>query len=432
MSSSTEARRADRFGNEIDAVGYARGRVLASSIDETRRLRNGQRIAAERVSELGPESISIFTGNQREFPLLVEDLRTLAEEWVGPSLTFEPLHAVAVEHLGGRAHDGVAVFNRTTAGIVASILAFAHRAVVVSVVPDGDRSHASVFRGGLLAGATVLEFEESGPWRSAIESERPALVIATPVTSSLAVLPDAITREVMAAGKSVDAVAFLDEAYGARLRPILLDGDRSLQLGADLAITNSDKAGLSGPRAGVMVGSADLVTRAAAAAAELGMEARAPIAAGVLRALQGFDPQHLRAEAEEGQQLGALLRELLGDVVTVSLLGPSVSEEHIHAIVHERANIDPRTSGFVPAETASVLGALLLERTGILTVNTHGQPGARVSLRLKPTHGAVERIGGADAVVEAVDAALHAAATLLHHPDQFTAAIVGPEEKSEA
>ena len=44
----------------------------------------------------------------------------------------------------------------------------------------------------------------------------------------------------------------------------LLEQAETLELGADYGITSCDKAGLGGPRAGLMVGRPDLVERAVA------------------------------------------------------------------------------------------------------------------------------------------------------------------------
>lgn len=415
----------DGFGNPLDPVGYARGTVLASSVEEAKRLREGQRLAADRVRTHGSESIAVFTGNQRDFPLQAADINTLAEEWVGPGLYAERLRSLAVDHLGGEATDGVAVFNRTSAGIVSSILAHAKEGIVVSVVPRAARSHASVVRGSWLARAELIEVDESGAWKETIATRRPQLVIITTVTSSLERMSDDVTRDVVLAGRAAGSLTLLDEAYGARLRPVLHGGEPALRLGADLAITNCDKAGLSGPRAGVLVGREGAVIASLAAGSELGMEARAPIAAAVMRSLAAYDPAHLRAESEAGQELAARLTETLGDVVETSDLGPMVSEEAIHRIVHERAGLDPRSSPFVPAETATVVGMKLLKDHGILTVNTHGQPGARVSLRLKPTLDAITRAGGVPSILTAVDAAIDAAAFELTSPDVFTKTIIG-------
>src|ERR1700712_3665697 len=86
-SSDATAIKADSFGNAIDpTVGFARGTIIRSSIDEALRLRHGQAIAARRVKLFGAESIGVFTGNQRDFPIHADDITTLCEEWVGPGL----------------------------------------------------------------------------------------------------------------------------------------------------------------------------------------------------------------------------------------------------------------------------------------------------------------------------------------------------------
>ena len=230
---------ADRFGNLIDpSVGYARGRHLASSADEIRRLRHAQAVAARVVAERGLGSIGIFTGNPRYFPLRPEDLQTRCEEWIGPGLFAEELAEAAIAHFGGG--DTAAVANRTSAGIVAAVLALHGGRPVVSVVPAGDRSHASVVRGCKLAGAELVELQGGGEATDRIAAKAPALVVVTTVTSTLARLPDDETRRAVAAAKSAGATVFLDEAYGARLRPVLPGGAARLTLGADFAITNAD------------------------------------------------------------------------------------------------------------------------------------------------------------------------------------------------
>jgi L-seryl-tRNA(Ser) seleniumtransferase len=67
----------------------------------------------------------------------------------------------------------------------------------------------------------------------------------------------------------------------------------------------------------------------------------------------------------------------------------------------------------------------LLRRSGIVTVNTHAQPGARVSIRLKPASGHLARAGGAAAVTEQVVAAMQEAADLCRTTDGLAQLLVG-------
>ncbi|RQT14908.1 aminotransferase class I/II-fold pyridoxal phosphate-dependent enzyme [Burkholderia contaminans] len=424
--SRTSSVKTDSFGNPIDpTVGFARGTIIRSSIDEALRLRHGQSVAARRVQMLGAESIGVFTGNQRDFPIHAEDIATLCEEWVGPGLAAEELRQVAIGHMGGRGDDAVAIFNRTSAGIIATIAALADGKPVVSVVPPGGRSHASVVRGSKIAGVAVHEVQGDKEWLKTVESTRPALVVVTTVTSSLERLEDHITKEVIQYAHALGARVFLDEAYGARLRTVLHGGQLSLQLGADVSVTNCDKAGLSGPRAGVLVGRKEPVTAAAAKGAEFGMEARAPISAAVLRSLQKFEPDDLRQESAAGQKLAEALEQRLGkDLVQRSDLGPMVDEDAVLSVLLKMSGVESKPV-VVPCEATSALGMVLLGDHGILTVNTHGQPGARVSLRLKPTLDALDRTGGFDAVVSAVMKSLEKVAALIHDREAIAQLVVG-------
>lgn len=415
----------DSFGNPIDPVaGFARGSIITSATEEGLRLRNGQRIAADRVQASGPTSVAVFTGNQRDYPVTAADLTTLCEEWVGPGLFAEELRAVALKHLGGRSDDQAAVFNRTSAAIVATILALSEGRPVVSVTPERGRSHASVVHGSQLATSDLISLEIGQRWMEAIAEHQPALVVVTTVTSSLERMEDGQISAVVASAKRAGAVVLLDEAYGARLRPALHGGALALSFNADLAVTNCDKAGLSGPRAGLLVGRADLIARVSARGASLGMEARAPIAAGALRSLQGYDPELLREEARSGQELAAALAEKFdAGVVGTSDLGPMIHEDNVLRLILQRAGVDD--AGVVPAEATSALGMILLRDAGILTVNTHGQPGARVSVRLKPTTNAIARIGGIAAVACAFEAALDTLATIITDRAAMAALILG-------
>ena len=178
--------------------------------------RDGPRRAGyvgEVVGRRGPEGIAIFTGNPRYFPVAPEDLSTLCEEWVGPGLFASDLAAAAAAHLGGDGSEAVAVFNRTSAGIVAGVLALSAGRPVVSLVPAGDRSHASVVRGCRLAQVPLAEVEAGQDMVPVLSEQRPSLVVVTTVTSTLARLDDGTARDAVAAAGAAGATVLLDEAY---------------------------------------------------------------------------------------------------------------------------------------------------------------------------------------------------------------------------
>ncbi|MBE1284183.1 MAG: selenocysteine synthase [Rhodobacteraceae bacterium] len=415
----------DRFGNEIDpGVGYARGALLQSSADEVRRLTQAGRVAADFVARESIDKIAICTGNLRFYPVGTEDLPLLCEEWVGPGLFSEELRQAAIAHMGGDGDEAACVINRTSAGIVATVLAHAQNRPVLSLVPKGDRSHASVTRGAKLAGVPVVEAYDLPEVKRLLAAHLPALMVITTVTSELAMLEDDLTAAAVRLAQRAGCTVLLDEAYGARFRPVLHGGTPSLAFGADLVITNADKAGLSGPRAGVLCGDPEALVPVQAKASELGMEARAPIAVGAMRSLQGFSPELLIQEAQDGQDLAEALETVLGTgCVTRSALGPKIGEEDVLALVLEMAGAT--STARVPAEVTAAVGMLMLQDKGIVTVNTHGQPGGRVSIRLKPTSGAVARAGGAMAVADCLMSAMHKTAAHLEDEAWFAATLFG-------
>jgi L-seryl-tRNA(Ser) seleniumtransferase len=367
-----------------------------------------------RAEASGEGSIAIFTGNQRDFPLAAEDLGPRCEEWVGPALFWPQLRAAILDHLGGDGSEDVAVFNRASAGLVAAVSALGAGGGVVSFAHPSSGSHVSVVRGAQVGGCGFTEVGSLEALEHALRDGDVRLLVVTPVTSELDTIETAeVAQAVRRAGERGIPV-LLDDAYGARLRPVVQGGPKSLELGVDLAISNSDKAGLEGPRAGFLAGRPALVQQARARAAELGQEARAPIALGVLRCLQRFSARILEEEIASGDRLADELERRLGrDRVRRTAIGPLVTEEDILSIALERAGLLPTASDLVPCEASAALGLLLLEHEGLLTVNALGQPGSRVSLRLKPTGDAIQRVGGYHAVVDAVDRSLDRLAAVI-------------------
>ncbi len=411
----------DRFGNPLDPlVGFARGAILASGTEDGLRLRHGLAVIRARAESHGAASIGIFTGNRRDLLLGEGDLE-LAEEWIGPARFAPDLAAAIRAHLAAPPEAATAVFNRGSAALVASMLALAPRGHVVSLVPAGSRSHPSLRRGAALAQAG---FDEAAGLGALVLPPDASLLVITTVTSSLARLSEAEIAAAIAAGHAQGVPVLLDDAYGARIRTILHGGQPGLALGADLVVTNADKAGLPGPRAGIMAGEAGLMARITAAASLIGMEARAPVALGVLRGLQAWSPEDLQREAHEGLELAkALEGKLPPGMVRRTDLGPLVSAEDVLTLAVARAG--PIRPPIAPVEATAALGMLLMERYGILTTNIAGQPGAHPALRLKPAGPALARCGGARAVAAAVDDAVDGVAVLLRTPERLPALLLG-------
>jgi L-seryl-tRNA(Ser) seleniumtransferase len=423
-SPSLEAR--DRFGNVIDPeVKYARGQILASPQDERLRFLQAQRVIRRRLAEAGPRSIAIFTGNQRDFLLEAADLGSPAEEWLGPAQFEDELRRAVLEHLGGGDDHEVSVFNRTTGGLIAAISSIGAGRTVVSYTPAGSSSHPSITRGARAGGSSFIEVTDLSALERSLATASVGIVVITTVSSELQLLSPEHAAEAVRIARRARVVTLIDDAYGARVRPVVQHGPKGLEFGADLAISSADKAGLAGPRAGFMAGRADLVLEVSTRAAENGQEARAPIALAILRSLGRYSPATLVEEIADGEQVYAELAKILPAHTRKTPIGASVGEEDILLLALERAGVSAADAPVVPCEAASALGMILLKEHGILVI-VSGQPGSRVSLRLKPIPGALGLIGGAAKAAGAVDQSLDRLAGMLREGStQLRELIVG-------
>ena len=415
----------DRSGHMIDpSVGYARGDILSSPLEESRRHQHALHIIQRRVTANGVNGFFNFTGLHRDYQINPQQI-SLAEEWVGPGLFADELAKRTLEHLGGGPEHAVAVFNRATAGIVAACLALATPgSKVISVVP-GTRSHPSLARGVALASAELEEISTLRAMQEILNSFNVSLIVITGVSSELEVIDECILMEAIRLARAYGIASLLDDAYGARLRPIIYGQPKTLTTGVDLGITSCDKAGLGGPRAGLMAGRPDLMSRVMAQAGELGLEARPPLSLGVCASLANFDPSRLRREVE----LGGILYERLGQRfgtarVKRTGLGATIPEEDAWELVRALRPAGEKMS-LVPAEITAGMGIYWLKRYGMITVNALGQPGARVSLRFKPDPAEVERFGGTSALLEAIADGFRAIAEKAGSPSEMKKLILG-------
>jgi L-seryl-tRNA(Ser) seleniumtransferase len=344
---------------------------------------------------------------------------------VGPAFFWDGLVEAAREHFGGSAEHGVAVFNRCSAGNVSTCLALAEPgSSVLSVVPQ-NRSHPSIGRGTRLAGAQLLQANTLPEVERYLAVPGVSLVVITAVSSELHIMDQDLLLQAVALAKSKGIPTLMDDAYGARLRPIVFGGLKTLETGVDVGVTACDKAGMGGPRAGLMVGRADLVVRIAAKATELGLEARPPLALGVWASLSQFDPSHLRHEVELGVEIYHRLRERYGaERVVRSALGASLPAEEVYEMV-SAASPSGGELPIVPGEVTAGVGLYWLEKHGIISTNALGGPGASIWLRFKPVPSEVERFGGIPALLEATDAGLEYVAQRAHSIPEMRQLILG-------
>ena len=415
----------DKYGFEIDpSVGYARGPILRSSIEEAQRRLYALDLIRKRAATHGPDSFYNITGLHRDFPLPANNLN-YAEEWVGPAFYWEELEEKARVHFGGRSEHDVVVLNRCSAGIIAACLAIIKPgSKAISLVP-GERSHPSLGRGIYLAGAQMLQMNRREHVAKALESGEVSFMIITGVSSELEIIDQSIMLDAISMAHKAGVPVMLDDAYGTRLRPIIYKQPMSLQTGVNLAVTACDKAGMSGPRAGLMVGEKAYIELVNAKAAELGLEARSPLAAAVWASLKTYNPRDLEEEVTFGCRVYKGLVQKYGSKhVIKSGIGASLPAENVYALVTEISG-DGIALPVCPAEITAAIGMYWLKKYGIISISALGQPGASIWLRFKPDPKVISRMGGLEVLVAAIDDGIHHVASMAHSIQKMKALILG-------
>ena len=273
----------DRFGNPYAPnLPYARGRILATTEDDFRKLQRAWALIRER----GPEAVFIFTGLEHALPMRGDELR-FADDEIAPALYFERLRSLALEHLGGAPdrHD-VAVFNRMTGATLATHLTLVRPGDVV-IGASASHSHPSVVRAANHVGARFIDTAGLAMFKQTITREdKVTLVDLTRLTVTYDLMSVEEILAIVRLAHDKDALVYMDDAGGARVGPAGFAQPRMLELGVDVGATGLDKYGTIGPRIGLLAGRADLVARIRATGFEFGLEARQMLYPAVVRTLE--------------------------------------------------------------------------------------------------------------------------------------------------
>ena len=412
----------DRFGNpHAPNLPYARGKILASTEDDFRKLQ----LAWSLIRERGPGAIYIFTGLEHGMPLAADELE-FADDEIGPALSFPRLKALTLEHLGGspETHD-IAVFNRLTGATMATHLTLVKPGDVVIGVSE-SHSHPSVVRAAAQAGARFVDTAGLAAFRDAIATERPSLVVLTRLAVTYDLMPIDAIRTVVRLAHDKGALVYCDDAGGARVGPAGFDQPRTLELGVDVGATGLDKYGTRGPRFGLLAGRADLVGRIRAKGFEFGMEARQALYPAVVRTLEQYNPARVRALIETTKQIAAELRPMLGNRLRETPTTVQIPADDILEMAMDRGGV--AEAPVVPYEASAALSMLLLRDFNMLMVHFVGVPPGTADLLIKfvPPE-TLQRFGGARKYAEAIDASLTRVGELLREPEQLRGLLLGAE-----
>lgn len=420
---------ADRFGNPIDArVGYAWGKILWGPTAETYRAAWAREIVRRRLEKYGiKKALYDFTGLQGKFQLKPEDMEVASiGEWGLPAVFSEKLRNLAIQHLGGdpEKHD-VVFFNRTSGGIILAELLLAKKGETVVSFSPPPCAHSCVPRGAQLAGASYMEVFTSKELETVLgERTDVTLLVITGSSIHLEAMPLEELKRSIKLAKDRGISVLLDDASGARIRTVLCNQPKAFELGVDMAITSTYKAGLYGPRGGFLVAEKEFAKKLDTASCEYGFDARPFSVLSILRALENWDPENLRKEAEIGNKIFEKARMLYGERAK-KRVGLWILEEDVLEIAMEKAGVADKVPPIVPTEASSGCGMILLEDYGIGTITSLGGPGCTFAVRLKPHFPEAIRFGDPEKIVRALDESLNRLSTIILNPKKIAGLLLG-------
>jgi L-seryl-tRNA(Ser) seleniumtransferase len=402
------------LSSAVEQLPYARGDILRTTADDVAKLRAAWQIMERRRAD---GTLFNFTGLERSLIVDEAELPDLDDD-LAPALVGERLTRLGLEHLGGEeGRDDVFVANRLTAAAVAAMQVLVEpRMRVVGVSPT--YTHPAVVRAVRLAGG---EFDDGGDLDSA------DVVVVTRLAVTYDVLDLDELLPAIDSARDRGARVFVDDAGGARVGPAIFGQPRTLELGVDVGATGLDKYGTSGPRLGLLAGRAELVGRIRARAIELGLEARPMLYPAVVRSLENYRPERVRALVDATNEVGDALEERLPGVVTRTPVAVKLEAEAILAEAARRAGTQVTSCHLVPYEATAALAMLLLRDHGVLTVHFAALPPGTSALLLKflPPE-TLSVFGGAGRLAAAVDDSLDALSAILRDEDAVAELLNAP------
>ena len=374
----------DRFGNPLDPiVRYARGEILASTDQEVARMLLARGIVGATVRAKGKEAIYDLSGMNRGSGITAEDVPHLTSH-VPFFARFEgKTEPLALKHMGADpAKHAALILNRVSAANFIALTTLLRKSDrVFAFAPAGGVSHPSTVRPISMAAADLREFHSYAELKKAWDGGAPRLLLITPISASKRHIPFAEFKQALALPRGPETIVYVDDAHMAS-RIAFFDEPATFLVGEiDLAVCSADKH-VAGPRAGVLVGKADLVTRIGSRAYELGLEAQAGQYVGVANALRDFDTRAVKQAGELAKQLVEVLVAKYGPK-RIYLGGPGVSVggDDVLEIAMERRSLRGKPA-LVAVEAAGIVGMHMLEHDGILTIGAVAMPGSAPAVRL--------------------------------------------------
>ena len=339
--------------------------IVDDSLDEVKKRENALSIIKDIVENNGREFLFDLTGLSGGFIASPSEL-SLLETYVGPAIFEDALQEVGIEHMGG---EKVLPLNRTSSGILATILTLvAKDSNVVHYLAELP-AHPSIPRSCSLVGANYFETDVFDEFAI---PDNTSLVVITGSTMDHKVIDEDEFKKVIEMAHERNIPVMVDDASGARLRTVVFNQAKACDLGADIAITSTDKL-MPGPRGGLMAGRKELIDEIKVKVHQFGLEAQPPAVLAMLNGIKNFNGENLKNSFERKDRLFDLLEENFSHIQktpTGVMITPEDLADEID-ISHDLSDND----------LAFVFSLILLKDYGIITIPAVGMPGASATIR---------------------------------------------------
>ena len=339
--------------------------LVNSSLDEVKKRENALLIIKNLVENSGRASLFDLTGLSGGFIASPSEI-SLLETNVGPAIFEQDLQQVGKEHMGG---EKVLPLNRTSSGILATILTLVSEGSNVVHYLAKLPSHPSIPRSCKLVGANYFETDVFDEFSI---PENTSLVIVTGSTMDHHVIDEDEFKKVIEMAHEKDIPVMVDDASGARLRTVVYNQQKACDLGADISITSTDKL-MPGPRGGLMAGRKDLIDEIKVKVNQFGLEAQPPAVLAMLNGIKNFDKNNLINSFSRKDELFNLLNEKFDNFETTPT-GVMISPEGLANEIEVSHNLSDNDLAFV-------FSFILLKDHGIITIPAVSMPGASATIR---------------------------------------------------
>lgn len=338
--------------------GFTLVSVIPMNISEIERIKRAREIILNIIEKKGREHLYDLTGMGGGFKLKKYDIDIL-DTYIGPAVFSERLNKLGLQRLGGDPSIHRAVgFNRTSSAILSTITALSKEIEEVIHYLPRRPSHPSIPRSCKIFNIPYFESDNIDEIINRIDKN--TLTVITGATMDHKVIDLNHLKEILNRCIEKKSISFVDDASGARLR-LLYNQPPALKLNANLVVTSTDKL-MDGPRAGLLAGDMELVDTIYEEGLKYGLEAQAPVLAGMVNALESFNLERLREAFERTKRI---------DLTPLTSVG---------------IEVERTPTGFaltsLSEEDSVQLALRLLEKYGIITITAVGMPGASKTLRI--------------------------------------------------